>query len=57
MNLNNDGPFCTYLTVYSGNKLPIFYIGVGEQPEHLVKFDKYEFVTNLLDEIFTENEA
>ena len=38
-------------------KLPIFYIGVGEQPEHLVKFDKYEFVTNLLDEIFTENEA
>ena len=27
MNLNNDGPFCTYLTVYSGNKLPIFYIG------------------------------
>jgi fused signal recognition particle receptor len=38
-------------------KLPIFYIGVGEQPEHLVKFDKYEFVTNLLDEIFTKNEA
>lgn len=38
-------------------KLPIFYIGVGEQPEHLVKFDKYEFVNGLLDEIFTEDEA
>ena len=37
-------------------KLPIFYIGVGEQPEHLIKFDKYEFVNGLLDEIFTENE-
>jgi fused signal recognition particle receptor len=35
-------------------KLPIFYIGVGEQPEHLVKFDKYEFVNGLLDAIFTE---
>ena len=35
-------------------KLPIFYIGVGEQPEHLIKFDKYEFVDGLLDEIFAE---
>lgn len=37
-------------------KLPIFYIGVGEQPEHLVKFDKYEFVNGLLDAIFTTDE-
>ena len=27
MDLSNNEPFCTYLTVYSGNKLPIFYIG------------------------------
>lgn len=38
-------------------KLPIFYIGVGEQPEDLIAFDKYEFVNGLLDEIFTENDA
>jgi fused signal recognition particle receptor len=37
-------------------KLPIFFIGVGEQPEHLIKFDKYEFVNGLLDEIFIEEE-
>ena len=38
-------------------KLPIFYIGVGEQPEHLIPFDKYEFVNGLLDAIFTEEET
>jgi len=38
-------------------ELPIIYIGVGEQPEHLIKFDKYEFVDGLLDEIFLEEEA
>ena len=39
-------------------ELPILYVGVGEQPEHLVPFDKYEFVDGLLDAIFVEeNEA
>lgn len=36
--------------------LPILYIGVGEQPEHLIPFDKYEFVDGILDAIFGENE-
>ena len=35
-------------------ELPILYIGTGEQPENLVKFDKYEFVDTLLDGIFEE---
>jgi len=35
-------------------QLPILYVGVGEQPEHLVPFDKYEFVDGLLDAIFIE---
>lgn len=33
-------------------QLPILFIGVGEQPEHLVPFDKYEFVDGILDAIF-----
>jgi len=35
-------------------ELPILYIGVGEQPEHLIAFDKYEFVDGILDAIFTQ---
>ncbi|MDD2779933.1 signal recognition particle-docking protein FtsY [Sulfuricurvum sp.] len=34
--------------------LPILYIGVGEQPEHLIPFNKYEFVDGILDAIFGE---
>ena len=37
--------------------LPILYIGVGEQPEHLIPFDKYEFVEGILDAIFGEETA
>ncbi|MBA1437749.1 MAG: signal recognition particle-docking protein FtsY [Epsilonproteobacteria bacterium] len=37
-------------------KLPIFYVGTGEQPENLTPFDKYEFVDGLLDAIFAEEE-
>jgi len=33
-------------------ELPILHIGTGEQPEDLIKFDKYEFVDGLLDGIF-----
>lgn len=35
-------------------ELPILYIGVGEQPDHLIPFDKYEFVDGILDAIFSE---
>lgn len=38
--------------------LPIFFVGVGEKPEDLVAFDKYEFVSDFLDPIFeTEQTA
>jgi fused signal recognition particle receptor len=37
-------------------KIPILYIGVGEQPEHLLVFDKYEFVTGLLDIIYFDED-
>ena len=37
-------------------ELPILFVGVGEQPEHLVPFDKYEFVDGLLDAIFVEED-
>ena len=37
-------------------RLPIFFVGVGEQPEDLVPFDKHEFVSDFLDPIF-ETEA
>jgi len=35
-------------------RLPILYVGTGEQPENLTPFDKYEFVDGLLDIIFEE---
>jgi fused signal recognition particle receptor len=38
-------------------RLPILFVGVGEKPEHLVPFDKYEFVDGLLDAIFVEEES
>ncbi len=34
--------------------LPILYIGVGEQPEHLIPFNKYDFVDGILDASFVE---
>lgn len=37
-------------------ELPILYIGTGEQPDDLVKFNKYEFVDGLLDAIFIQEE-
>ena len=37
-------------------ELPILYVGTGEQPQDLVKFDKYEFVDGLLDAIFVEED-
>ena len=38
-------------------KVPILYIGVGEQPTDLIVFDKYEFVDSLLEEIFEKTTA
>ncbi len=38
-------------------QLPILYVGVGEQPEHLIPFNKYEFVDSFLDAIFEDEEA
>jgi len=35
-------------------KLPIFYIGVGEQPDDLVEFNKDDFIESILKEIFKE---
>jgi fused signal recognition particle receptor len=35
-------------------EIPILYIGTGEQPDNLIKFDKYQFVDNLLDALFIE---
>lgn len=35
-------------------EIPIIYIGIGERPEDLVPFDKYEFVNDFLDAIFIE---
>ncbi len=37
-------------------ELPILYIGVGETPDDLVKFDKHEFVADFLDTIFVDEE-
>jgi len=38
-------------------ELPILYVGTGEKPENLVKFDKYEFVDGILDAIFEIEET
>ena len=37
-------------------RIPILYVGVGEKPEDLVKFDKYAFIDNFLDPLFTLDE-
>lgn len=33
-------------------KMPIFYIGTGEQPQDLIKFKANEYINTILDEIF-----
>jgi len=38
-------------------EIPILYVGTGEQPENLIKFDKYQFVDNMLDAIFIQQES
>ncbi len=38
-------------------KLPILFIGVGEQPTDLISFDKYRFVDSFLDAIFVSEKT
>lgn len=38
-------------------RLPILFVGVGEQPEDLIEFDKYAFVDGFLDAIFEPEHA
>jgi len=37
-------------------EIPIIYIGIGEKPEDLVKFDKHAFVSDFLDAIYLQEE-
>ncbi|WP_457562360.1 signal recognition particle-docking protein FtsY [Caminibacter pacificus] len=39
-------------TIANDLALPIYYVGVGEKPEDLVKFDKEEFVEGILESIY-----
>jgi fused signal recognition particle receptor len=38
-------------------EIPIIYIGIGERPEDLVKFDKHAFVSDFLDAIYLQEET
>jgi len=40
------------LTIADELKMPIFYIGVGEQPDDLIRFKANEYINTILDEIF-----
>jgi fused signal recognition particle receptor len=40
------------LSIADELKMPIFYIGIGEQPENLIRFKANEYVNTILDEIF-----
>jgi len=40
------------LSIADELKMPIFYIGTGEQPKDLIRFKANEYVNTILDEIF-----
>jgi len=40
------------LSIADELKMPIFYIGTGEQPEDLIRFKANEYIDTILDEIF-----
>jgi len=40
------------LSIADELKMPIFYIGIGEQPEDLIRFKANDYVNTILDEIF-----
>ncbi|MEO1928381.1 MAG: signal recognition particle-docking protein FtsY [Nautiliaceae bacterium] len=41
-------------TIADELRLPILYIGVGEKPENLIKFNKEEFIEGILDGLYGE---
>ena len=40
------------LSIADELKMPIFYIGTGEQPKDLIRFKANEYINSILDEIF-----
>jgi len=42
------------LSIANELKMPIYYIGVGEKPKDLIKFDVKNYINSILDEIFGE---
>jgi fused signal recognition particle receptor len=42
------------LSIAEALKMPIYYMGVGEKPEDLVRFNASKYVNSILDEIFGE---
>jgi fused signal recognition particle receptor len=40
------------LSIANELKMPLYYIGVGEKPEDLIKFDVKWYINSILDEIF-----
>ena len=40
------------LSIADELKMPIFYIGTGEQPQDLIRFKANEYINTILDEIF-----
>jgi len=40
------------LSIADELRMPIYYIGVGEKPEDLIKFDVKAYINSILDEIF-----
>ncbi len=39
-------------TIASELRLPIYFVGVGEKPEDLIKFDKNEFIEGILEGLY-----
>ena len=42
------------LSIAEALKMPIYYMGIGEQPKDLVRFNARDYVNSILDEIFGE---
>jgi len=40
------------LSIANELKMPLYYIGIGEKPEDLIKFDVKWYINSILDEIF-----
>ncbi len=44
------------LTIANELKMPIYYMGLGEQPQDLVEFDAKNYVNLILDEIYGKDD-